>query len=186
MNDRTGRIAFNLAGTCASVALLLAPFSRSRRTSGSLDDPSGFSTLTTHTEGLRAWAISAFLGAAVALGALLVGWFFTTRDRPTAALGAAICFGAAGVGLGYAAVAAFSRWLVLLEERSAPRLYTDYDLYIAWDLVIVAFVALAGAILSGLLALSWAVASNAKRPAARATSAAARTRHAPDHRRLVM
>ncbi len=80
--DRANRL--EPGGTCASVALLLAPFSRSRRTSGSLDDPSGFSTLTTHTEGLRAWAISAFLGAAIALGALLVGWFFTTRDRPTA------------------------------------------------------------------------------------------------------
>ncbi len=186
MNDRTGHIAFNLAGTCASVALLLAPFSRSRRTGGSLDDPSGFSTLTTHTEGLRAWAISAFLGAAVALGFLLVGWFFTTRDRPTPALGAAICFGAAGVGLGYATVAAFSRWVVLLEERSAPRLYADYDLHIAWGLVTVAFVALAGAILCGLLALSWAVAFNAWRSGEPLPSAAPRSRYAPDHRRLVM
>ena len=140
MANRTGHIAFNLAATCASIVRLLAPVPRSRRTSGSLDDPSRFSTLSTHTEGMRAWAIIAFIGAAVVLAFLLAGRFLTTGDRSASALGAAICFGVADVGPGYATVAAFSRWVVLLlEERSVSRLYGDYGLRIAWGLVAVAF-----------------------------------------------
>lgn len=119
-------------------------------------------------EGSRAWVVTVILGAAVALGSILVGRQFASGKRPHAALGAALLFAGASAGLGYATVAASSRWVVLLDERARA---SQYDLHIVGGLVIVTVVALTGTILAGVLTVNWAIAFDVRRSAMRSTEA---------------